>query len=422
VTAGSGSRPPPRAGTTTGHEHAAATPGHPTPRGTTTGHEHAAATPGHPTPRGTTTGHQHAAATPGHPTPRGTTTGHEHAAATPGHPTPRGTTTGHQHAAATPGHPTPRGTTTGHEHAAATPGHPAPGAGASAAATAGDRLAATVGGEPVWATEIDAELDRLRAGPQAHRLPAADTQDGRQLRRWVAQRVVLRRLLESAARREHRNGEGVRFNETQFRDPLRADPAVLGAATADVLATSPAAHAVYAAVTADEPAPEPDLRAYYQRNLDRYTHPERWTVRFARSRAALANATPVPVDPATLPATLRAALATANPGQAIAINDQVAATDAEPSGTKPSGDKPSGTKRAGVAGGDVTYAALDQARPAGVRPYGEVRDEIAAAVLDRRRQVAFARWVDARAAALIRLEPGYEHPADPGNPDATHRH
>jgi len=30
--------------------------------------------------------------------------------------------------------------------------------------------------------------------------------------------------------------------------------------------------------------------------------------------------------------------------------------------------------------------------------------------------------LDARCATLVRLTPGYEHPADPRQPDATHRH
>jgi [acyl-carrier-protein] S-malonyltransferase len=66
--------------------------------------------------------------------------------------------------------------------------------------------------------------------------------------------------------------------------------------------------------------------------------------------------------------------------------------------------------------------AVDAVRPAGPVPYGEVRDRIAAALLDRRRQLAFARWLDAELAARVRLAPGFEHPADPRQPDATHRH
>lgn len=35
---------------------------------------------------------------------------------------------------------------------------------------------------------------------------------------------------------------------------------------------------------------------------------------------------------------------------------------------------------------------------------------------------AFALWLAHRHAALVRLMPGFEHPADPRHPDAAHRH
>jgi [acyl-carrier-protein] S-malonyltransferase len=38
------------------------------------------------------------------------------------------------------------------------------------------------------------------------------------------------------------------------------------------------------------------------------------------------------------------------------------------------------------------------------------------------RRRVFRVWLDARRAALVWLAPGYEHPADPRQPDNTHRH
>jgi [acyl-carrier-protein] S-malonyltransferase len=67
----------------------------------------------------------------------------------------------------------------------------------------------------------------------------------------------------------------------------------------------------------------------------------------------------------------------------------------------------------------VAVEAID---PPAVLPYPAAREQIAAHLLDRARQRAFARWLDARCATLVRLTPGYEHPADPRQPDATHRH
>jgi [acyl-carrier-protein] S-malonyltransferase len=56
------------------------------------------------------------------------------------------------------------------------------------------------------------------------------------------------------------------------------------------------------------------------------------------------------------------------------------------------------------------------------QPYGEVRDLIAEQLGAGDRDRAFARWLEQRCAALVRLGAGFEHPADPSHPDATHRH
>ena len=55
-------------------------------------------------------------------------------------------------------------------------------------------------------------------------------------------------------------------------------------------------------------------------------------------------------------------------------------------------------------------------------PLGEVRSKIAEHLRGAARRRAFRVWLDARAAELVRLAPGYEHPGDPRQPDNTHRH
>lgn len=50
------------------------------------------------------------------------------------------------------------------------------------------------------------------------------------------------------------------------------------------------------------------------------------------------------------------------------------------------------------------------------------RDRIAVLLLDQAHERYFARWLDERCAALVRLAPGYEHPADPAQPDYAHHH
>lgn len=55
-------------------------------------------------------------------------------------------------------------------------------------------------------------------------------------------------------------------------------------------------------------------------------------------------------------------------------------------------------------------------------PLDQVRAAIAGDLRLAARRREFAAWLDARRAALVRLEPGYEHPGDPRQPDNTHKH
>lgn len=50
------------------------------------------------------------------------------------------------------------------------------------------------------------------------------------------------------------------------------------------------------------------------------------------------------------------------------------------------------------------------------------REPIVVLLLDQAREQYFAQWLDERCAALVRLAPGYEHPADPAQPDYAHHH
>jgi len=47
---------------------------------------------------------------------------------------------------------------------------------------------------------------------------------------------------------------------------------------------------------------------------------------------------------------------------------------------------------------------------------------IAAELARQRRATAFGHWLDVAMASRVRLAPGFEHPGEPGHPDATHRH
>ena len=51
-----------------------------------------------------------------------------------------------------------------------------------------------------------------------------------------------------------------------------------------------------------------------------------------------------------------------------------------------------------------------------------VADLIERSLTASARRRCFVEWLDLRRATLVRLEPGHEHPGDPHQPDATHRH
>ncbi len=57
-----------------------------------------------------------------------------------------------------------------------------------------DRVAAWVNGRPVPVEELDLRLARLRADDRACVLPAENTREARQLRRWVTQVMIVERL------------------------------------------------------------------------------------------------------------------------------------------------------------------------------------------------------------------------------------
>ena len=116
---------------------------------------------------------------------------------------------------------------------------------------------------------------------------------------------------------------------------------------------------------------------------------ERWLARqaFAPTPDALVLGPPTELDPATLVPELRG--------------------------------RPNGPVHSGLGWHRLV---VDAVRPAGPVPYEQVRPEIEAELTARATQLAFARWLDEAAAGRIRLAPGFEHPADPRQPDATHRH
>ncbi|MFC6081831.1 peptidylprolyl isomerase [Sphaerisporangium aureirubrum] len=254
-------------------------------------------------------------------------------------------------------------------------------------APASGRVAAEVGRRVITVDEVDAREAALRAGPLAGRLPSPYGAEGRNLRRWTVQVLVTEVLIEQ---------EAVALG-LPVPAPCADRPGALtlggalraGGVVAAVAASMPVARAVREAVTAGAGVPEEVVRGYYERNRDRFTRPE---VRYV-SRADGPSLGPVRRGEMT--GALEDAVFAAEEGEVVGPVDG--------------------------PGGPWTLR-VDRVEPGGPRPYEEVRDGIAAELSEVAAGRAFAALLERRYAERVHLHEGYEHPADPRHPDATHRH
>ena len=108
-------------------------------------------------------------------------------------------------------------------------------------------LVATVAGAHVAVEEVDAAEARLRDGPGAAALPASDTSEGRQLRRWLTQLIVTERVVAAEAA-----GRGLTARGAPTEADLLPDVTArleIGSVAAAALA-DPRARALFADVTA----------------------------------------------------------------------------------------------------------------------------------------------------------------------------
>ncbi|HEY3504505.1 MAG TPA: hypothetical protein VGN37_17205 [Actinocatenispora sp.] len=274
----------------------------------------------------------------------------------------------------------------GYPHGAGEVGH-APGGRVHGAAnvehahgqpTDADAVVADVDGVTLRLGAVEEVLARMRRGPAAALLPADGGAEGRQLRRWLVQLRTVEMLVERTAAER-----GITVTAAH-RAPWRPSATAaleLGSVPVAVLVASPVARAVYEWVTA---AVEPPSAS----RVPARSEPEERRVRLVPA----AGGPPQHlgwVRPDRYAGPLGAAIAAATPGEPYGPVD--------------------------VAG--AVHTILVEA----VRAGGDATDP-AAELRDAARRHAFVDWLERERRARVRLRPGFEHPADPRQPDNTHRH
>lgn len=238
-----------------------------------------------------------------------------------------------------------------------------------------------VGDRPVARELLDRRLAELRSGPLRDALPAPGSAEDRQLARWLTQVILTEELCEA---------EAARLGLDPVDDaPLDRLAAVeLGSITAAAYQGSPWVRALYRHVTAEVPAawrPSPVRDDGEERHRVRHgLFGDEETARRARE-ADLEDLGAVTLS--SLPAAIAGALRAVPPNTlAGPVHDDLGwhVATAEP------------------AGGGAPEPRADPREAA--------------------RRLAFARRLDERRAAALRLVPGLEHPGDPRQPDNHHKH
>lgn len=253
--------------------------------------------------------------------------------------------------------------------------------------------AAWINGSALAVSEVDERERAVRAGRASLALPVRDSSEGRQLRRWLVQLMAAERLVAA----EPVDVEPPGLAEIAADGAARLE---LGSVAAALLSQSPHARAVFRMVTAHLSVHPDRVARYYEANPEQFTVREQRRVR----HAILSDPTGDPHLPDRPLRTLRRGELTGPVENAV-----FAAAEGETVG--PVRD-PLGWH----------VLRVEAVVPQGVRPLDEVHKHIEGRLLATARRRAFTAWLDGRIAEVVRLEPGYEHPGDPGQPDNTHRH
>jgi hypothetical protein len=266
---------------------------------------------------------------------------------------------------------------------------------------------AVVGGRAISRDCLEARMTALRAGPLARHLPPSDAGASGTFDRLVARQLVTEEVLAHEAQ-----AAGI-------------DASSVGGATARPEGLSRVVAALVERVTAHVTLPESEVRAYYERNRDRYRIPEARRVR----QVLLAD-----------PETARWAVDRIRGGARFG---PLARRHTIDSGSRDS-DGDLGEVRRGVLPKPLEEAVfgapartvvgpiqtehgwhvvrVESVTPAGHARYEDVRASIEAELLAGERERVFGEWLEERRAALAVIAPEFAHPGDPANGIPSHRH
>jgi hypothetical protein len=273
-----------------------------------------------------------------------------------------------------------------------------------ASPAAGDPVIARVAGRSIRRSDVERRMQALRHGPRGRHVPPGEWTGSAGVGRWVVQELITEAVLAHEARAAGIGG---------LDDGMAASP------SADEVG------ALVDRVTASVAVDEDDVRAYYERNPDRYRRPEARRVRHVLS-----------LDE---PAAFRVV------DRLVAGEDMATLAGAESidAGSRGQGGDLGAVHRGELSGPleDAIFAAaiglveepipsehgwhvvrVEAVEPETFVPFEAARPAIEAELLAEARAAAFGAWLEARRTELAVVEPGYEHPADPVHGLATHRH
>jgi [acyl-carrier-protein] S-malonyltransferase len=269
-------------------------------------------------------------------------------------------------------------------------------------------VVAVVGGRPIPLASLDRRMADVRRGPRSRHLPPDGGQVSIGVRRWVVQELITEAVMVHEA-----EAAGI-IGPSSGTDPW-ADGRLSASAVGHLVET----------VTAGVTVTRREVRGYYVRNGDRYRRPETRRVRHL-------------LLPDVMSA--RNAIRRLAGGADMAALADAISIDA---GTRTRGGVLGDVHRGELSGPleDAIFSAtvgtilgpirtehgwhvarVDAVAAASCMPYAEARPAIEADLEAAERSRLFGAWLEDRRAALVRIEPGFEHPADPVHGFPSHRH